>query len=152
MNKRTTGIVLGGVAMAIAFGLLWNKGGEPSPEAAYLNRAVVAQGADLYANNCASCHGAALQGQANWKSRDNEGYLPAPPHNETGHTWHHPTEQLFEITKFGSEQLVGGTYKSRMAGYADVLSDDEIAAVLAYIKSTWSARVIAQHNQINAGS
>ena len=31
--------------------------------------------------------------------------LPAPPHNETGHTWHHPDEMLFAITKYGREGL-----------------------------------------------
>lgn len=150
MNKRMGGLVLGA---GIAAGAVWVMVGNSSSVSAgaqYLDAAVVAQGAGLYADNCASCHGAKLRGQANWKSPDADGYLPAPPHDETGHTWHHPTAQLFEITKFGTEQLVGGSYKSRMAGYSGVLSDDEINAVLAYIKSTWPAQVIDRHNQINA--
>ncbi|MBL4767108.1 MAG: cytochrome c [Rhodobacteraceae bacterium] len=152
MNKRKTGIILGGVATAIAFGVFWDWAGGSSSGAPYLDKELVRQGTVLYANNCASCHGATLQGQANWKSRDDQGYLPAPPHDESGHTWHHPTAQLFEITKFGTEQLVGGGYKSRMEGYSEVLTDNEIAAVLAYIKSTWPARVIEHHNQINANA
>jgi len=63
--------------------------------------------------------------------------MPAPPHNVQGHTWHHAETQLFLITKVGIEQLVGGNYKTNMIGYGDVLSDDEIIAVLSYIKSTW---------------
>lgn len=155
MNKRIGGLVFGaGIAMIAVWAgwAMFDESSSVSASAQYLDADVVAQGAGLYAENCASCHGAKLRGQANWKSPDADGYLPAPPHDETGHTWHHPTVQLFEITKFGTEKLVGGTYKSRMAGYSGVLSDDEIIAVLAYIKSTWPAQVIDQHNQINANA
>lgn len=112
--------------------------------------AVVAQGQDVYAGYCAACHGDRLQGEPDWQVRDADGYLPAPPHDVSGHTWHHPDEQLFEITKYGIEAIVGGSYKSRMGGYDGILSDDEIIAVLAFIKSTWPARVIKIHDQINA--
>ena len=102
---------------------------------------LVAVGEVLYQQHCASCHGAELEGQPNWKQRDENGYLPAPPHDETGHTWHHPDEQLFEITKIGTEAFVGMGYKSNMIGFEDQLSDSEIWAVLAFIKSQWSARI-----------
>ena len=49
------------------------------------HRDVVA-GQSLYADNCASCHGANLEGQPNWQSPDADGVLPAPPHDGTGHT------------------------------------------------------------------
>jgi mono/diheme cytochrome c family protein len=111
--------------------------------------AAVAQGQAIYGDHCAACHGDRLQGQPDWQSRDADGYLPAPPHDPSGHTWHHPDRQLFEITKYGIEAVVGGGYTSRMAPYADILDDAEIAAVLAYIKSTWPARVIAVHDRIN---
>ena len=55
----------------------------------------------VYGTNCAGCHGAKLEGQANWQIRSADGYLPAPPHDETGHTWHHPDKMLFEFTKYG---------------------------------------------------
>ncbi len=102
---------------------------------------LVALGEILYQQHCASCHGAELEGQPNWKQRDENGYLPAPPHDETGHTWHHPDEQLFEITKIGTEAFVGMGYKSNMIGFEDQLSDSEIWAVLAFIKSQWSPRI-----------
>jgi len=105
------------------------------------NTQLVALGEILYQQYCASCHGAELEGQANWKARDENGYLPAPPHDETGHTWHHPDEQLFEITKIGTEAFVGMGYKSTMIGFEDQLDDTEIWAVLAYIKSQWSPRI-----------
>lgn len=116
----------------------------------YRSAVDVAAGKAIYDRECAACHGAALEGQANWRQRDSDGYLPAPPHDATGHTWHHPDAQLFAIVKHGIEALVGNGYKSHMGGYGDVLSDQEIAQVLAYIKSTWPQPVIAQHNQINA--
>ena len=48
--------------------------------------AVLDLGRVVYAENCASCHGVALEGQANWQQRDADGYLPASTHDETGHT------------------------------------------------------------------
>lgn len=110
---------------------------------------IVAQGKDIYAEWCAACHGENLEGADNWREPDADGLLPAPPHDETGHTWHHPDTQLFLITKYGTEALVGGTYRSNMAGFGEQLSDDEILAVLAYIKSTWPPRVIEMHNRVN---
>ena len=71
--------------------------------------AVVDLGRVVYAENCASCHGVALEGQANWRQRDADGYLPAPPHDETGHTWHHPDAYLLLMTKYGIEEMIGKT-------------------------------------------
>ncbi|WP_346346576.1 cytochrome c [Thetidibacter halocola] len=110
----------------------------------------VANGAALYTEHCAACHGADLQGQPDWQERDADGYLPAPPHDETGHTWHHPDALLIRITALGTEAIVGGNYRSNMVGFADVLGEDGILDVLAYIKSTWPDEVIEVHDQINA--
>ena len=117
---------------------------------AYRDSEVVALGQAVYAEYCAACHGEALEGQPDWTERDADGYLPAPPHDETGHTWHHPDAQLFTIVKLGTEAVVGGNYRSNMMGYGDVLRDDEIVAVLAYIKSTWPRRIIERHDELNA--
>ena len=116
----------------------------------YRDPAVVADGRRVYADHCAACHGANLEGQPDWRIADADGFLPAPPHDATGHTWHHPDTLLFEITKYGTEAVVGGGYRSNMAGFGDMLSDAEIIAVLAYIKSTWPPRVIALHDRLNA--
>jgi mono/diheme cytochrome c family protein len=114
--------------------------------------ALVAGGRALYADYCASCHGAALEGADNWRERRADGRLPAPPHDPSGHTWHHNDAQLFAMTKYGVAALVGGDYESDMVGFGDVLSDAEIIAVLSYIKSTWPGRVRARHDQINAAT
>jgi S-disulfanyl-L-cysteine oxidoreductase SoxD len=118
----------------------------------YSDPQAVARGQALYGTYCAACHGEALQGQPNWQIRNSEGKLPAPPHDATGHSWHHPDSQLIEITKYGTEKLVGGGYKSDMVGFGEVLSDDEILAVLGYIKSTWPPEIIDVHDRRNAAS
>jgi mono/diheme cytochrome c family protein len=107
------------------------------------------EGGALYQQYCASCHGATLEGEAEWRSRKADGKLPAPPHDETGHTWHHPDRQLFAITKFGIEALVPN-YESDMIGFADQLSDEEIWAVLDYIKSQWPEDIRQKQAEITA--
>lgn len=99
----------------------------------------IAAGETLYAENCASCHGAELEGQPDWRRRLDTGRMPAPPHDETGHTWHHSDRNLFVVTKGGVGAVVPG-YESDMPAFEGVLTDDEIVDVLAYIKSTWPDR------------
>jgi S-disulfanyl-L-cysteine oxidoreductase SoxD len=113
------------------------------------NAAVVARGKGIYEQNCASCHGANLAGQPDWRQRLPNGRLPAPPHDVTGHTWHHPDPVLIDIVKHG---LVPGKtapegYESDMPAYGGSLKDEDIVAVLAYIKSSWPAEALeAQRN------
>ena len=102
--------------------------------------AEVVLGRDLYTLHCASCHGADLEGQPEWKRALPSGRMPAPPHDASGHTWHHPDGVLFRITKEGVAAVVGGGYQSDMPAFGDVLSDDQIRAVLTFIKSTWPER------------
>ena len=117
----------------------------------YLEGPTVQLGSVLYDEQCASCHGQNLEGQPNWHKRDQDGYLPAPPHDETGHTWHHTDKDLFEMTKYGIRAFAGEGYKTRMPIYKDILSDSEILAVLSFIKSRWPAEVIQIHNeQVNS--
>ena len=99
----------------------------------------------LYREHCASCHGAKLEGQPNWRSIGPDGILPAPPHDATGHTWHHDNRLLFDYTKLGGKALMearGVTgIKSGMPGLGDAMSDEEIWDVLTYIRSTWPERI-----------
>ena len=96
-------------------------------------------GRALYMEFCASCHGANLEGQPDWRQRLPNGRLPAPPHDETGHTWHHSDEQLFRIVKEGLAVLAPG-YETDMQAYAGILDDAQIEAILDYIKRTWPER------------
>jgi mono/diheme cytochrome c family protein len=111
--------------------------------------AQVALGRSVYAAQCARCHGASLEGQPDWRIRLPNGRLPAPPHDASGHTWHHPDAQLFGITKQGLAPFVEPGYESDMPAYEGILTDAEIAAVLAYIKSTWPPDIRARHARIN---
>lgn len=111
---------------------------------------VLQLGQKVYAAHCVQCHGARLEGQPNWRDRDASGRLPAPPHDPSGHTWHHPDEQLFAITKYGVAKVAGlQDYQSNMPVYEGVLTDAEIVAVLSWIKSQWPAETRAKHDRIN---
>ena len=113
--------------------------------------AVVAAGKQVYDRQCASCHGAKLEGQPNWRLRDASGRLPAPPHDASGHTWHHPDEVLFRIVKEGVAKVANlKDYQSAMPVYAGVLSDAEIVAVLSYIKANWPPEIRRRHDELNA--
>lgn len=107
------------------------------------------RGGQLYSEYCAACHGVKLEGQPDWKTPLENGRYPAPPHDETGHTWHHPDELLFKLTKFGSAQVIGNGHESDMPGFKDQLSDKDILAVLSYIKSTWPKIVRLRHDRLN---
>lgn len=98
-------------------------------------------GRSLYLDNCASCHGENLEGQPNWRQPNADGTLPAPPHDASGHTWHHDDALLFDYTKLGGQALLEArgitNFKSGMPGFGEQLTDAEITAILDYIKSTW---------------
>jgi mono/diheme cytochrome c family protein len=96
-----------------------------------------------------TCHGADLEGQPDWKRRLDNGRMPAPPHDESGHTWHHADRALFQITKGGVGSIVPG-YDSDMPAFEGVMSDAEIAAVLAFIKSAWPERQRAFQAEVTA--
>ena len=103
----------------------------------------IVAGEQIYATNCASCHGANLEGEDDWRSPNADGQLPAPPHDVTGHTWHHSDNVLFDYTALGGREALarqGVDFESNMPGFAEILSEQEIHDVLAFIKSTWSER------------
>ena len=107
--------------------------------------AKVALGAKVYAQHCAACHGARLEGQPNWRQKLPNGRMPAPPHDEEGHTWHHPDEVLFGITKHGlTASYAPPGYQSDMPAFGSTLSDDEIWAALSFIASHWKTKELLE--------
>ena len=143
------------VLAAVAAAVVWLVDPLVPPPPAYGLRtndpATLALGEKVYRQQCATCHGEKLEGQPAWRERNTQGLLPAPPHDATGHTWHHPDEVLFNLTKHGvakTARLTG--YASAMPAYAGTLSDTEIVAVLSWIKSSWPPQARAAQEEVNA--
>lgn len=113
-------------------------------------------GRALYVEHCAACHGADLEGQPGWRSPDANGLYPAPPHDETGHTWHHDDAMLIDYITRGGQAVLDGmgvAFTSGMPGFDSVLEDSEIEAILDYIKSTWPEHIReAQARRSNAAA
>ncbi|MGB0412748.1 MAG: c-type cytochrome [Pikeienuella sp.] len=137
-------VVIFAVAVAASGVWFWSAPEPFSARAAESSATDIVAGERIYVEYCAACHGANLEGQENWRSPGADGRLPAPPHDETGHTWHHPDSLLFDYTKLGGKALMatkGIEFDSGMPGFSDQLSDPEIHNVLAYVKSTWPERI-----------
>lgn len=99
----------------------------------------VVLGRQIYVEQCAACHGQNAEGQPNWKQPDSNGNMPAPPHDDSGHTWHHADGLLYEIIRDGfRDPLKPPDSPLTMPAFGDKLNDAEIQAVIAYFKSLWS--------------
>ncbi|MCL4265592.1 MAG: cytochrome c [Anaerolineae bacterium] len=94
-------------------------------------------GQTVYGQQCASCHGVNLKGQPDWKMQNEDGSFRAPPHDASGHTWHHGDQTLLNAVRLGGARLQPMNVVSAMPAYGELLSEEEMTAVLVYIKSTW---------------
>jgi len=128
---------------AVATLIPFNPGKPDIPALPALDNALISQGEKLYADQCASCHGADLKGQENWMRRNDDGSFRAPPHTSDGHTWHHSDIQLLEAVRLGGSRLealnIEGT--SDMPAFGKILSEEQMIAVLTFIKSNWPEEV-----------
>ena len=144
---RCIGRTLGSLSLRSAFAVL----AASVPARAFFHDAPdIERGRAVYAESCAVCHGAKLEGQPDWRSALADGSYPAPPHDETGHTWHHGDAMLFDYIRRGGQAVLddmGVEYTSGMPGFAGKLSDDDIEAVLDFIKSTWPDPVRAAQEE-----
>ncbi|MFZ9859413.1 MAG: c-type cytochrome [Roseiflexaceae bacterium] len=102
----------------------------------------------LYDARCAVCHGGNLQGQPNWQRARSDGSYPAPPHDATGHTWHHNDQYFIEVTLYGGA-TVTGIPTNAMPGFAGSLSETDVKAILAYIKTSWPDDIRATQAALN---
>ena len=137
MNLRLFSAALVCYMVAVGIFALTARSADRSDSA---NSRVLAQGQKIYAANCAVCHGAHLEGQSNWQTAGADGRMPAPPHDESGHTWHHPDEYLIHVVEQG---IVPGVdrptdYQGNMPAFGKTLRRDDVIAVLSFIKSRWS--------------
>jgi mono/diheme cytochrome c family protein len=105
------------------------------------NAALVAVGRRIYGTRCASCHGAYLKGQPNWQQPRPNGVLVAPPLDETGPAWRRTDQWLYAIVKEGGQTVAPPGATSAMPAFGGGLSDEQIWAAVAYIKSTWPQHI-----------
>jgi mono/diheme cytochrome c family protein len=109
-----------------------------SPERWY-EQSQVESGQSVYEKNCSSCHGTRGEATVNWRRPDSDGKFPPPPLNGTAHTWHHPFRVLAQQIKFGAPAGAG-----TMPAFKDILNDEKIINVIAWIQSLWSDEIYAQ--------
>jgi mono/diheme cytochrome c family protein len=87
------------------------------------NTAQVSVGQAIYASRCAACHGASQQGAA------------APELGATSQSWQLGDEWLFKVIGEGGLAVAPTGAASGMPAFGGQLSDDQIWAVIAFIKS-----------------
>ena len=121
-------LVMGGFALIVLIAAACGEsGGSGSAEL----------GRDIYLDNCAACHGLVGEGQDGWQQRNPDGSFRAPPHNSTGHTWHHPDGLLFRNVRDGGTDIPSLGVISGMPAFGEILSDDQIVAVIEYLRTLW---------------
>lgn len=119
-----------------------------TPTAPATNVALAERGKVLYNARCAVCHGVNLEGQPNWQRARSDGSYPAPPHDINGHTWHHSDQYFIDVTLYGGA-AVTGVATNAMPGFAGSLSESDVKAILAYIKTTWTDEIRAKQATLN---
>jgi len=140
----------GGVFFIILLAMLWPAESDiPFSKLDVNDNKLLTQGKKVYAKNCASCHGANLEGQANWREKDLNGLYPAPPQDDTGHSWHHADQYLIDSVTNG---LYLDGRPTNMPAYKNQLTEKEIISVLTFIKSAWSAEKRAIQKSIQKDS
>jgi len=137
-------LVLLGIDAPVGLGLLAEPTA-PGPN----DPKLITRGKVVYEEQCARCHGANLEGQPNWRHRLPNDRMPAPPHDQTGHTWHHSDKQLFDMVRDGTAAMMPPGYETDMPAYKDKLSDADVWAVLSYIESTWPADIRAKQQRMS---
>lgn len=152
LSQRAIGVIVVGLGLTgiLIASLITSQPGRNTAITADASQ--IADGRSLYVTYCASCHGLNLEGQPNWQQPLPNGMMPAPPHDATGHTWHHPDTFLFQITKYGGQSVAPPGYVSGMPAFGNQLTDRQIWAILAYIKSTWPPEIRGAQEAINRQS
>ncbi len=107
----------------------------------------ITQGRVYYEETCAKCHG--ISGEGMFPEAplepDASGRYGAPPHNSTGHTWHHTDELLLRYVLEGGFADLSNFYP--MPRWDDLYDREKAALIIAYIKTMWTdEQRIYQHH------
>lgn len=115
------------------------------------NAELVARGKHVYATRCASCHGSDLKGEPGWPQRRPNGVMPASPLDESGNAWQRDDRWLFTTIKHGGQATASSGYTSAMPAF-NTLTDEDVWAVISYIKSTWPEHIQEVQSQMSLTS
>ncbi len=107
---------------------------EPPP----LDPELVAHGQQIYSEYCAACHGPQGERVQGWQEPNEWGEMPPPPHDSTGHTWRHADGMLYRMVRDGWRDPFNKTDRLTMPPFGEVLSPEEIRAVITYLKTWWT--------------
>jgi mono/diheme cytochrome c family protein len=130
------------IAGAGMWWFIWRPGAQPPGEASpglvqRLDPKEVARGQALYQANCAACHGQKAEGRLFWDIRNPDGSYPPPPHDSTGHTWHHGDGLIYRYIRDGGQSIPSLGVPTNMPAFGDRLSPQDIRAIITYFKSLW---------------
>lgn len=134
------GILVFGLFVVACTSQALTPAGTPQPPLPTLDPVQVQRGQAVYQANCATCHGVNAEGAPNWATPGPDGLYPPPPHDDSGHTWHHSDRVLYESIYDGMADPLKPGSLLRMPAWGGKLSDGEIRAVIEYFKSLWSEK------------
>ena len=149
MGRRSLYFMLPVIAAVAAAGAAWTLMAREHPPGDPADAEQVAVGAALYGWNCARCHGEDLSGELGWvkvqtglseeeieRVAERLGDV-APAHDDSGSTSRLDDAKLYDVIALGPEKAMNKA-DSRMEGFEGRLDEDEIWAIVAFMKSTWS--------------
>lgn len=105
----------------------------------------IANGAKLYQENCAQCHGPEAQGHPDWERGRKEGFAAAPPLNGTGTEVKLSQAQMIHIIRNGvtrDDALVMPAWQGRVA-------DRDLEDIIAWYQALWSGEVYNKWRRAN---
>jgi mono/diheme cytochrome c family protein len=103
---------------------------------------VMMQGAGLYQEHCAQCHGPDAQGHPDWQNPE---VAAAPPLNGTGNEWKRSRAELVAVIRNGLTR----NKEPVMPGWGNRLSDSDIDALITWFQALWPNEVYDKWQKVN---
>jgi mono/diheme cytochrome c family protein len=97
----------------------------------------IANGAKLYQENCAQCHGPEAQGHPDWERGRKEGFAAAPPLNGTGTEVKLSQAQMIHIIRNG----VTRDNIPLMPAWQGRVADKDLEDIIAWFQALWPGEV-----------